>query len=175
MEMSSQVARAMIARAQNDGYLTGPLVVIEQLADWEKDLFVFMFKEVEKFLSYRKERVLSADEIVSMFTYVFAKAGEAVTTWYNDQKFTFDAHGMFDSKVPMYNDDKLLQYFKSISLASDMADAFGQWSSANADFSKKNGIDPILPLFEALKWTWRITVNVTIDYLEKLGFSFDEN
>ena len=173
MEMSSQIAKAMLARAETDGYLNAPLVVIEQLADWEKDIFVFMFKEVERYLSYKKERVLSPDEIVSMFTYVFAKAGEAVTTWYNDYEFTFDAHGMFDCKVPMYNDEKLLQYFKSVKLAADMADAFGCWSFENAGFCEKNSIDPLLPLFEALKWTWRISINLTIDYLEELGFEFE--
>jgi hypothetical protein len=173
MEMSQKIAKVMIARAEADGYLNGPLVVIEQLADWEKDIFVFMFKEVEKYLSYKKERVLSADEIVSMFTYVFAKSGEAVTTWYNDQEFTFDAHGMFDCKVPMYNDEKLLQYFKTVNLAADMADAFGRWSSENANFCEKNNIDPVLPLFEALKWTWRVSINLTIDYLEQLGFKFE--
>jgi len=173
MEMSSQIAKAMIARAEADGYLNGPLVVIEQLADWEKDIFVFMFKEVEKYLSYKKERVLSSDEIVSMFTYIFAKSGEAVTTWYNGQEFTFDAHGMFDCKVPMYNDDKLLQYFKTVNIAADMADAFGEWSSQNTDFCSKNNIDPVLPLFEALKWTWRVSINLTIDYLEELGFKFE--
>ena len=77
MEMSTEIARVMIDRARDDEYLKGALVVIEELADWEKDLFIFMFKEVEKYLSYKKERVLSADEVVSMFTYVFAKAGEA--------------------------------------------------------------------------------------------------
>ena len=171
--MSSQIAKAMIARAEKDGYLNGPLVAIEQLAEWEKNIFVFMFKEVEKYLSYKKERVLSADEIISMFTYVFAKAGEAVTTWYNDQEFTFDADGMFDCKVPMYNDEKLLQYFKTVHLASDMSDAFGHWSSENANACSKNDVDPILPLFEALKWTWRISINLTIDYLEELGFKFE--
>ena len=173
MEISSQVAGAMIARAEADGYLKGPLVVIEQLADWEKDIFVFMFKEVEKYLSYKKERVLSPEEVVSMFTYVFAKAGEAVTTWYNDQEFTFDGHGMFDGKIPIYNDEKLLQYFKTVNLAADMADAFGQWDSENRGICGKNNIDPILPLFEALKWTWRISVNFTIEYLEELGFKFE--
>lgn len=171
--MSQQIAKVMIARAETDGYLNGPLIVIEQLADWEKNIFVFMFKEVEKYLSYKKERVLSPDEIVSMFTYVFAKAGEAVTTWYNDQEFTFDAHGIFDGKIPMYNDEKLLQYFKTVNLAANMADAFGNWSSENADFCSKNNIDPALPLFEALKWTWRVSINLTIDYLEELGFKFD--
>ena len=173
MEMSAKIATAMIARAESDGYLNGPLVVIEQLADWEKDIFVFMIKEVEKYLSYKKERVLSADEIVSMFTYIFAKAGEAVTTWYNDQKFTFDAHGIFDGKIPMYNDEKLLQHFKTVTLPADMADEFGKWSSENAMLCEKNDIDPILPLFEALKWTWRISINLTIEYLEELGFKFD--
>ncbi len=173
MENSKEIAQIMIERAKADGYLNGPLIVIEQLAEWEKKIFVFMFKEVEKYLSCKKERVLSADEIISLFTYVFAKSGEAVTTWYNNQEFTFDAHGMFDCKVPMYNDDKLLQYFKTVDLAAGMADAFGQWSSENADFCTKNNIDPILPLFEALKWTWRVTVNLTIDYLEQLGFKFE--
>ena len=173
MEMSSQIAKAMIARAEDEGYLNGPLIVIEKLADWEKDIFVFMFKEVEKYLSYKKERLLSAEEIVSMFTYIFAKAGEAVTTWYNDQEFTYDAHGMFDGKIPMYNDEKLLQYFKTVNLAADMADAFGYWSSENAGLCEKNNVDPVLPLFEALKWTWRISINLTIEYLEELGFKFD--
>ena len=171
--MSKEIAKAMIARAKNDGYLNGPLVVIDKLAEWEKEIFVFMFKEVEKHLSRKKERMLSADEIVSLFTYIFAKSGEAVTTWYNDQKFTFDAHGMFDCKVPMYNDEKLLQYFKTVNLAANMADAFGKWNAENANFAPKNDIDPILPLFEALKWTWRISINLTIDYLEELGFQFD--
>ena len=175
MEMSTEIARVMIDRARDDEYLKGSLVVIEELADWEKDLFIFMFKEVEKYLSYKKERVLSADEVVSMFTYVFAKAGEAVTTWYNSQEFSYEAHGMFDSKVPMYNDDKLLQYFKTVNLAADMADAFGRWANENAELCEKKNVDPLLPLFEALKWTWRITVNVTIDYLEQLGFKFDQD
>ncbi len=173
MEMSKEIAQAMIARAKADGYLDGPLAAIGQLAEWEKDIFVFMFKEVEKYLSRKKERVLSPDEIVSLFTYIFARSGEAVTTWYSNQKFTFDAHGMFDCKVPIYNDDKLLQYFKTLKLAADMADAFGKWSSENADFCTENNIDPILPLFEALKWTWRLTLTVTIDYLEQLGYGFE--
>ena len=173
MEISKEIAREMIARAQADGYLNGPLATVDKLAEWEKEIFIFMFKEVEKYLSYRKERVLSADEIVSLFTYVFAEAGEAVTTWYTGNQFTFNAHGMFDGKVPMYNDEKLLQYFKTLHLAADMADAFGKWNSENADFCTRNHINPILPLFEALKWTWRITVHVTINHLEQLGFKFD--
>jgi hypothetical protein len=174
MELSQKIAEVMIARAREDAYVTGPLAVIEELADWEKNIFLFMFKEVEKYLSYKKERILSADEIVSLFTYIFAKAGEAVTTWYNGQEFTFDAHGMFDGKVPMYNDERLLQYFKTVNLPADLADAFGKWNSQNADLCAKNNIDPILPLFEALKWTWRITVNHTIEYLEQLGFKFEQ-
>ncbi|MDD5729176.1 MAG: hypothetical protein PHV59_11490, partial [Victivallales bacterium] len=138
MEMSKDIAQIMIDRARADGYLDGPLVVIEKLADWEKDIFIFMFREVEKYLSCKKERLLSADEIVSMFTYIFAKAGEAVTTWFSEQEFTYDAFGMFDSKVPIYNDEQLLQYFKTVNLPADMADAFGHWANQNAGACAKN-------------------------------------
>lgn len=162
-----EIAGAIIEEARNKGYLNGPVSVIPELAESEKLFFIFMLEEVRKHLAGNKTPELSADEIISMFTYVFARAGEAVSCWTTGQKMEFEKHGMFDGKIPMYSDEKLMQYFKQTTFPGDMTNAFFRWNEENSDFCGDNEIDPILPLFEALKWTWRLTVNFTIEYLEE--------
>jgi hypothetical protein len=169
-----EIAKVIIDAARNQGYLDGPLNVIEDISDTEKELFVKMLAATQEYLQREKKNELSADEIVSLFTYVFAKAGEAVTSWCNGQPFEFSAHGMFDGKIPMYSDSRLMQHFKQITLPSDLAGAFGDWAADNPDFCTDHEVAPVILLFEALKWTWRISVNVTIDYLESLGFKFQD-
>jgi len=162
-----EIAGAIIEAARVEGYLNGPVSVIPELAEPEKAFFILMLEEVRKHLTENKTSDLSADEIVSMFTYVFARAGEAVSCWTAGEKVEFEKHGMFDGKIPMYSDEKLMQYFKQTTFPSDLANAFARWNEKNSDFCQDNEIDPILPLFEALKWTWRLTVNFTIEYLEE--------
>lgn len=58
------------------------------------------------------EAELTADEISSLFTFVYAKAAEAVTNLVNSQPNNFDLLGMLDGKVPIYADDRLTRIFQ---------------------------------------------------------------
>ncbi|QSH41687.1 hypothetical protein P0136_06750 [Lentisphaerota bacterium ZTH] len=171
-ELCREIALAIVNCAAKNGYIEGQIAVIEELADYEKELFKFMLVETRKFLDRECRQEISGEEIISLFTYVSAKAGEAVSCWVNGQTPEFSSHGMFDGKVPMYSDDKVMAYFKTLELPSDMAKTFSNWCRENPDFCSENHLDPIIPLFEALKWTWRIAVNLTVCLLEKQGFKF---
>ncbi|MCP3965005.1 MAG: hypothetical protein GY750_10610 [Lentisphaerae bacterium] len=171
-ELFREIALSIINCAAKNGYIDGQIAVIEELTGYEKELFKFMMIETRKFLDRENKQDISGEEMISLFTYVFAKAAEAAGCWVTGQTPELSNHGMFDGKIPMYSDDKVMAYLKTLKLPSDLAKAFSAWSHENPDFCKNYNIDPVLPLFEALKWTWRIAINVTICQLEKQGFKF---
>ena len=161
------VAHVLINAARNKGYINGPVTVIEELAEPEKALFVRMAAAVIQYAESKPSRELCQDDVLSLFIFVYAKAGEMVCKWRHDDK-TFAAvslDGMFLGQVPMSADGEMLEYFSSLKLAEDMAIAFSAWCGDNPDYSETNAVHPLLPLMEALKWTWRITVDVAARHL----------
>ena len=80
----------------------------------------------------------------------------------NDQKQDFHLNGLFDSRVSLYVDDRLMNFLKAEPIAAKLGGAY-------VDFSNENpNIDPVLGLFESLKWTLRITEHLTLKFIERM-------
>ena len=160
-EKAIMIGKAMIAAAVENGYFDGVnLELIEELADVEKDVFIGMFRKLETYRMDCKRDELTTDEISSMFSFVFARSIEAVVNYYNNNAQEFDYMGLFDGKIPFYSDDKLTAFTKRSLFPKCMAEGF-------LNFMTENGkdIDPVLALFEALKWTWRFSQHLAIQEL----------
>ncbi len=168
MEKYAQlVALSIVHSAQNDGYLAGPLTVIEELADVEKDLFIAMLKQVKLHLS-REDRVeLDGEEVMSLFTFVLAKAAEAVSELHGQNPIELDLMGMLDGKIPFYCHPQLEKFCHITTMPSDFATAFKNFYNHYGDALHREGVEPILILMEALKWSWRISVHICYELLEK--------
>ena len=126
----------------------------------EKELIIKMLSEIRSRFGENKGE-LHPDEVSSMFTFVFGKAAEAVTNMFNGQANEFEMLGLFDGKIPFYTDDDLTAYFKKLTFPVDCAQAYWDWY--HSDY-QGNDTDPILPLFEALKWTFRLGCHIAITH-----------
>ena len=160
-ENAMLVGKAMINCAVENGYFNGVnLDLIEELAEVEKNFFIEMFRRLEKYRTDNKRNELNTNEISSLFSFVFARSVEAVANYNNDSKQDFDFMGMFDGKIPFYSDDKLISFAKKSLFPKFMAEGF-------LNFMEENGsdINPVLALFEALKWTWRFSQHLAIQEL----------
>ena len=160
-EKAMMIGKAMILCAVENGYFDGVnLDLIEELADVERDLFIGMLRRLEKYRFDSKRDELTVDEISSMFSFVFARSVEAVVNFYNGNKQELDYMGMFDGKILFYSDDKLTGFVKKSLFPKQMAEGFLNFMTENNE-----EIDPVLALFEALKWTWRLSQHLAIQEL----------
>ena len=94
-----------------------------------------------------------------MFTFVLAKAAEIVTAYICGRSDEPSLDGLFDGKIPVYADDGVMAFCRQCGWPSAAGTAF--W---NAD---RGGGDPLLTLFEALKWTFRIAEHIIIIHIEE--------
>lgn len=155
------IGKAMIVCAVENGYFDGVnMDMIEELADVERGMFIEMFRKLEKYRSDVKRDDLTTAEISSLFFFVFARSVEAVVNFYNGNKQEIDYMGMFDGKIPFYCDDKLTGFVKRSLFPKMMAEGFLNFMDEN-----KTDMNPVLALFEALKWTWRISQHLAIQEL----------
>lgn len=166
--VAQAAAAAMIVAARKSECPKGAMVASPVLAEAEKELFLLM---LARFADRRKAGTegLSTDEISSLFTFVCAKAAEAVTNWCNSKKCEFNLSGMLDGKIPIYAEERLTGHFKKLTLPSDCAQAYLDWHAANAADPALQACDPILPLFEALKWCFRLSCTAAVEKLEEDG------
>ncbi|MBQ9775010.1 MAG: hypothetical protein IJW17_03115 [Lentisphaeria bacterium] len=157
---AQMAALCVVETAKNAGLLNGPITVAPMLAEAEKELFLKMFEAVN---CRRADGIdsIHPDEISSMFSFVFARSAEAVTNMFNGQANKFEMLGLFDGKIPFYTDDDLTAYFKKLTFPADCAQAYWDWY--HTDY-QDNGTDPVLPLFEALKWTFRLGCHIAITH-----------
>ena len=157
-DAARRIAAIIIEAAREHGYLTEPLATIPEVAEEEKKLFLRMFEAVRR----RREEHgddLSCDEVASMFTFVLAKAAEIVTAYICGRNDEPSLDGLFDGKIPVYADDRVMAFCRQCGWPSAAGTAF--W---NAD---RGGGDPLLTLFEALKWTFRIAEHIIIIHIEE--------
>lgn len=153
-------ARLVIDTARSCGLLDdGALVVDPALAEMEKALFAGMFKAVAR----RGGAELTPEEFSSLFHFVFARATEAATACWSGRPFETGTDGMFDGKTPFYADDALKGYVRELDFPVRCAQ--NCWDGFAA--GKAAGYDPLLPLFEALKWCFRIGCHASLRFLEK--------
>lgn len=157
------VARCIIETARSLNMLDQPIAVSDELANAEKALIVKMFQHMDEHIKKHGEE-LQPDEISSLFTFVFAKAAEAVTNMFNHKEQTFDLTGMFDGRIPLYADDSVTAEFKSSRFPFLCAENYLQFTK---DFAGDiAGCDPLLLLFEALKWCFRLSCHLAIVVVE---------
>lgn len=163
---AQSVALAMVGAAREGGCLNGALIASPVLAEAEKKLFLKMLARLSEHRTNGRAE-LSTDEISSLFTFVSAKAAEAVTNMVNRQPDNFELLGMMDGKVPIYADERLTGHFKKLTLAADCAQAYLDWHAANS--ATLELFDPLLTLFEALKWCFRLSCAAAVEKLEADG------
>src|SRR5574344_1570782 len=157
---AQMAAQCVIETAKKGGFLNGPIAVEPALAESEHALFLKMFDAVKTRRDGGKHE-LTDDEVSSMFSFVFARSAEAVTNMLNRQPDKFEMIGLFDGKIPFSSDEDLTGYFKQQTFPTDCASAFWEWYHSEGI---RHGHDPILPLFEALKWTFRLGCHIAIEH-----------
>ncbi len=155
---AQEAARIVVETARRDGLLEGALTVDPALAEMEKALFAAMFRAV----AARGSAELTPEEFTSMFYFVFARAAEAVTACWSGRPFETGTDGLFDGKAPFYADDALRGYFKKLSFPGDCAQNCWDWFSA-----ERAPGEPLLSLFEALKWCFRCSCHAGFVFLER--------
>jgi len=157
-DQARQIAAIIVEAARENGLLDEPLATIPALAEEEKKLFIRMFDAVRR---YREDHgdELTCEEVGSMFTFVLAKAAELVTAYICNRSEEPSLDGLFDGKIPVYADDQIMSFCRKCNWPSVAGTAF--W---NAD---KGDGDPLLSLFEALKWTFRIAEHIVILHIEE--------
>ena len=164
---AQHAAQVVIQAARKGELIDGPVFTAPELADSEKELMLKIFEALAE--KRRREGDALTDEAVSsMFTFVFARAAEAVTNFVNGRPNDFSMMGLFDGKAPLYADERLTGYFKKLSFAGDAAQYFWDWIHSDI---VPSGTDPLLALMESLKWCFRLSCHIAVSYLQKNGFS----
>ena len=157
------VASAMIAAARQFGYFAEgeALRSAPELVELERPLFVKMFQALKEHLQSVKRMELTDDEVASMFNFAVGKGSEMAFNYMNNQSQDCRVDGLFNSRVSLYVEDRLMNFLKAEPIAGNLGGAF-------VDFQADNpGVDPILGLFEALKWTMRISGHLTLGFIER--------
>lgn len=157
-----EIAGVIIAEGQDKDYLDGPIAVIPELAEIEKELFMMIARSVKDFLAENHKTELSAEEIQSMFIFVYAKAAEIVCNWHQGRNIEISLEGLFSGKIPVAVEENILEELKEHPLADDMFAAFADW---NIKKTAQTEVHPLLPLLEALKWTYRTASSFVLDLL----------
>ena len=158
-----QVAQCIVAAARSAGYLleNEPMQSAPELAELEKTLFVQMFKAFKEHLQTVGRMELTSDEIASMFNFAVGKGAEMAYNFMSSQKQDCNVVGLFDSRISLYVDDRLMNFLKAEPIAAKLGGAYIDFQNENSD------IDPVLGLLEALKWTMRITEHVTLKLIQR--------
>lgn len=157
-------ALCVITAAQELELIDGPIAVDERLAESEKELMIKIMTAVRE---RKSSGELTADEVSSMFTFVYARAAEAVTNLANHQENNFDMMGLFDGKVPLCAEDILTGHFKKLDFPTVCARNFWKYYEAGLD-----NADPALALFESLKWCFRLSCHLAVRCLEDHNYRF---
>ena len=165
---AQQAAQIIVGTARRGGFITGPVFTAPELAESEKALMIKILSAVAD-KRKREGDALSDDTVSSMFTFVFARAAEAVTNYANRRPDDFSMMGLFDGKAPLYADEQLTGYFKSLSFPGECAQNFWDWIHSDI---VPAGTDPLLALMESLKWCFRLSCHIAVTFLHGRGFCF---
>ena len=122
-----------------------------------------MFGELRKHLETVNRAELTPEEISSLFTFLLAKAAELTIFHVSGKQEEVSLLGMFDGKIPVYADDRLLGFCRSCTWPGEAAEAFLSHPPVLEEDEDGN---PLLVLFEALKWSFRISCHLVIGFLE---------
>ena len=165
---AQHAAMVVIEAAKKGEFIDGPVFAAPELADAEKELILKILTAVGD-KRRRDGDALDDETVSSMFTFVFARAAEAVTNYANRRPNDFSMMGLFDGKAPLYADEQITGYFKKLSFPGDCAQNFWDWIHSNI---VPEGTDPLLALMESLKWCFRLSCHIAVSYLQKIGYRF---
>ena len=162
-EQSLLTAHCIVSAARAAGYLAEgePMQSAPELAELEKPLFIKMFQAFKDHLQAAGRMELTSDEIASMFNFAVGKGAEMAYNFMSNQKQDCNVVGLFDSRISLYVDDRLMNFLKAEPIAAKLGGAFVDFKADDPE------CDPILSLFEALKWTMRISSHLTFKFLER--------
>jgi hypothetical protein len=162
-EQSLLTAQCIVSAARNAGYLVEDEAMQSspELAELEKPLFIKMFQAFKEHLQNSGRMELTSDEVASMFNFAVGKGAEMAYNFMSSQKQDCNVVGLFDSRISLYVDDRLMNFLKAEPIAAKLGGAYVDFQNENSD------IDPVLGLFEALKWTMRITEHVTLKLIQR--------
>ena len=163
---AQKAALCAVTAAKELELIDGAIAVDPRLAEAEKQLMLKIMSAVSE-KSRNSNQQLSSDEISSMFTFVYARAAEAVTNLANNQENNFDMLGLFDGKIPLCAEDILTGYFKKLDYPAVCAGKFWSYYEEGLDNS-----DPSLALFECLKWCFRMSCHLAVQCLEEHNYRF---
>ena len=160
---SMKVAQAMIDAARENGYFVEgePLRSAPELAEMEKAVFVNMFQAFRDHLQKVNRMELTEDEVSSMFNFAVGKGADMAFNHVNNQSQECLVNGLFDSRMSLYVDDRLMNFLKNEPIAAKMGGAYVDFQQENPD------VEPVLGLFEALKWVMRISAHLTFKFMER--------
>ena len=165
-EAAQLFAQSAILAAKDAGWLDDGIMVDPAFAESEKSLMIAIMQELGRLgLQKQSGLDLSSEEISSMFTFVFGKAAEAVTNMYNNQPDKFELTGMLGGQIPVYAEDAITEKFKTSAFPAACAENYLNWNDANSTLTAAS--DPVLLLFEALKWCFRLSCGYAVSIVEK--------
>lgn len=157
-DAAQKAARSVVLAARQADLLPPTIAIAPELAEAEKELLTQMLSQL------RHHAAFSLDEISSLFTFVTAKGAEAATDLLNGKMIKFELTGMLDGKAPIYAAEHLTGHLKTIDFGRIAAQGYIDWFESE---DKLEHYDPRLLLFEALKWTFRLTCAMSVDFLQK--------
>lgn len=156
-----KAAVCIINAAKERGFIDGPLITAPELGEIEKQLFVKMFAALPG-SDKITDCALTAEQMSSLFTFVFAKAAETAAQLYEGvDAVELETEGMFSLSVPIAAGELLNNYCADLDFPAVCLERFLKLSEEE-DFS-----EPFYSLFEALKWCYRISFHIFWDYLEQ--------
>ena len=161
---AQSAAKCIVETAQEHGIITGPIAISPRLADAEKELIITMLRKIREEYGENSGE-LQSDEVSSLFTFVFGKAAEVVTNMYNHQPDKFELTGMLGGQIPVYADDAITEKFKTSGFPAACAENYLNWNEANASLIAAT--DPVLLLFEAIKWCFRLSCSYAVSIVEE--------
>ena len=102
---AQHAAMVVIEAAKKGELIDGPVFTAPELAEAEKELILKILNAVAE-KRRRDGDALDDETVSSMFTFVFARAAEAVTNYANSRPNEFSMMGLFDGKAPLYADEQ---------------------------------------------------------------------
>lgn len=162
-----EIAAYIVEIARERNYITDSLAVAPELIDHERSFFSALAAKIRHHVDHKGSQQLTEQEIYELFTLVYAKSCELAYHWRVNKKLLEpNVEDAFKDRIACHLEASMLDYFNSLTVPADFCAAFNAWTMRNPDYCQENNVHPILPLLEALKWTYRISLSLAFDYLD---------
>jgi hypothetical protein len=163
---NNEVAKLIVDFAKENGYITGSLNVVEELLEAEQVLVTMVLEEIRKHIETKSAPELEQEELASLFLLVYSRAIETAYNWKQGKRYSPNLYGLFEGHCTFNVPERLQEHFQQLPFPLQVHEIFAYWQEQNPDFALLHNIHPIIPLAEALKWCFRLSVSLAIDFME---------